>query len=81
MPEVLKALQKQRGEDGVEPHTFSAGPTNDEPELIEIEWCEAENEIIYDDAKGDELIPAQVRADQQLEMDWVIRQKVFVKML
>ena len=51
------------------------------PELIEIEWCEAENEIIFDDAKGDELIPAQVRADQQLEMDWVMRQKVFVKML
>ena len=37
------------------------------------------NEIIYDDDKGDELDPAQVRADRRLETDRANRQKEFVK--
>ena len=39
--EILRALQKQLDEDGVELHSFSAGtagPTNDEPGLIDSEW-------------------------------------------
>ena len=61
MPELLRALQKQLDEDGVELHCFSAGPTDDERELIDSEWCETENEIIYDDVREDVLDLVQVR--------------------
>ena len=62
MPEVLRA------EDEVELHS-SAGPTNDEPELIDSERCATENEVNRDDVMGDELDRVHVRAGQQLEME------------
>ena len=33
-------------------------------------------EIVYDDVKGDELDLVHVRAGQQLDMDWRMRQNV-----
>ena len=59
-------------------HFVSAGPTNHEPELIGSELWEAESEIIHDDVKGDQLDLVQVRSSLLMEMDWVMRQKVFV---
>ena len=70
MPDVLKAHPKQLDEDGVELHSISAGSKNDEPELIDSEWCEAENEIIYNDVKGDEVDRGSSA---------VMRKRVFIK--
>ena len=78
VPELLRALQKQLDEDGVELQSFSACHPHNEPELIDSERCEGKNEINHDDVKGDELNFVDVRAGQ-LEMDWVMRQKVFVR--
>ena len=80
MPELLRALQKQLDEDGVELHCFSAGPTDDERELIDSEWCETESERSSTTTSGETCwILCKSVQGQQLEMDWVMRQKVSAK--
>ena len=47
----MRALRKQLDGDRVDVHSFSSGPTTDEPELINAESVTVEGEIIRDDFK------------------------------
>ena len=86
MAAVLRAFRRQLEADGVELNSFAGGPTNDEPELVDGQWDwhdpgtnEDDGEIYFDDARGGQLDPAQVREGQRLEMEWITKQKVFVE--
>ena len=73
--EVLQAIKVQMQKDGYELHSFAAGPHNDEPELPGGEW----DDEYVDDIKGGALDADMVRAGRAEEIDWIMKQKVFMK--
>lgn len=76
MSTILEATARQLRSDGVDLHSFAAGPHNDEPELIE----EAEYEEAYvDDISGKQLSTEDVRTARRLEMEWIEKQNVLQK--
>ena len=73
--EVLRSFAKTlRREHDM--HAFAAGPHNDEPELPGGEW---DDEVYIDDVKGGVLDPVLVKAGRAEEMDWIMKQKVFME--
>ena len=50
-----------------------AGPTAEMPEV----WCNKDYEEYWDDVNGGFLDPQLTRAARQLEMDWVLKEKVY----
>ena len=71
---VLNALVKRLSADGIEMHSFAAGPHNDGPELIE-EHPEYEEKYI-DDMSGKPLNTEDVKKGRQEEMQWIAKREV-----
>ncbi len=78
---ILRAFRRQLKADArwEAMHSFDAGPV---PEEHEQDWWRQQEEthgMYWDDVNGDWLDPEEVRKARKIELDWMVKEKVWDK--